>query len=130
MLNEIKDLSWNHYLGATLIFVGAICPGFLTVFLFRPELISSLDTLKLLVLSLSLTLPVFIVNVALTGTTPAAMKLDNKIVEALIGLFFTACVFYTTIIISYFFGLGFKPFLIVMAIVQVIVGVVMLTHDK
>jgi hypothetical protein len=58
IVEAIKKLEAKDAVVAVLWFLGVVCPGFLTVFHFMPELAKEYDFLKLMVLSTALSLPV------------------------------------------------------------------------
>ena len=128
MLKDIKDLTWTQTLGGLFGFTGAIAPGFLLIYLYKPELLSSLDTLKVIFFSLSLSLPIIIVNLFLQFNI---LDEDGEEFEiAVISLFMSSLVSYPSILISYLFLLSFKEFLIVLAIAQIVVFILFIFIKK
>ena len=57
VISDITGLNRKTVLSASLFFVGLVAPGLLTLYVFRPDLFESLQTSKLLLLSISITAP-------------------------------------------------------------------------
>ena len=128
MISDIKSLSWRQTIGGLLVCTGAVCPGFLTLFLFKPELVTSLETIKILLFSISLSLPVVFVNL------PVAIYVsedeDDKYHPILISLLLSSKVFYPSLLISYLLDYQFKLFLMTIAIVQLLVASTVIINEK
>lgn len=62
MISQLKDLSWPQSFGVFLFFLGGVCPGFLIIQMYKPELIIELDTLKLILFCISLSFPIVLLN--------------------------------------------------------------------
>lgn len=60
---EIPPITWGFVL---LFSIGTIIPGILLIFLFREELFISVESVKLLFLSMGITLPVWVCNTLFT----------------------------------------------------------------
>lgn len=120
MLEEIKSLSWNQTLGAIFAFLGLIAPGFLLLYLFKPELISSLETIKVLLFSLSLCMPLFVFNLAIAFTIEKHGEEDPFHVSA-IALYMSSVAAYVAILFSYLANLTFKQFLLAILATEIIV---------
>lgn len=67
ILTELQKLRPQQLLTAIVVFLGVLCPGFLLLFHYKPALIAQLDIAKLTVLSCSLTLPLFLINLGLSN---------------------------------------------------------------
>jgi hypothetical protein len=62
-ISEVKKIEAHLVIVLLLVFLSTIAPGFLLLFRFKPELLEKLDSVKLVLLAISLTLPVLVVNV-------------------------------------------------------------------
>jgi len=62
LLNDLKNLKHHEISFGVLCFLGILAPGILIIFQFRPDLFQTLDTFKLIVLGLALTLPIGLYN--------------------------------------------------------------------
>lgn len=63
MIQELKHLTWRQGLVSLFIFLGSLAPGALVIFVFDRELFMALDTFKLVLLALAITLPVSLINI-------------------------------------------------------------------
>lgn len=116
MLKDIQSLTWTQTIIFIFALLGTLSPGFLTLYLFKPELISSLDTLKVILFSLSLSLPVFIIT--LFFLDQIAPEKDEPFINALPSLLIASLVSYSSILLSYWLAFSFKTFLITLFIIQ------------
>ncbi len=131
--DDLQRLRPNTLAFAIAAFLSVVAPGVLVLHLFRPDLIASLDALKLILFCAALTMPVVIVNFfsivvvrflfpAPTDSQPAS---DADRAEALIiAMCLAFIVFYAALLIAYLAQLQFKMFLLSGAAVQVLVFVV------
>jgi hypothetical protein len=127
MINDIKNITWFQSLITLTCFLGGICPGFLIIFLYKPELISSLDSLKLWLFSISLCLPVVLINYGVLGIF-ADDRVDRT--EGLVAsLIITALVLYAGVLVGYLFDFSFKEFLIALLVMELI-GLIILAGMK
>lgn len=74
LLEDIRSLNKTTVLTISLVFIGLIAPGLLTLYLFKPVLFATLDSLKLLLFSLALSAPGLFVPYVVS--TIAAKVLD------------------------------------------------------
>lgn len=58
----LKNLKMKEFSVATLLFVALICPGFIGLFVLERDFFERVDTLKLVLLSISLSLPAFTIS--------------------------------------------------------------------
>src|SRR5882724_6999330 len=113
ILEQIKKVEAHDLVKIVTAFVGVISPGLLTLFLFKRDLFVSLDLMKLVLLSASLSLPIVLLNYFLLSIIPSAKKSTNEISEKrfILANLFTASLmsatfFYGALVVAYF--LGFK----------------------
>jgi hypothetical protein len=118
ILSEIKGLEYKQ--GMTLVtgFLGLVASGFLIIFQFRPELIEKYDILKIVFLSLSLTLPLAIINVV---HLVARLKSDDlkdrwNVIGA--AMFANVYVIYVPLLVCYLFSLHFRCFLAILFVLE------------
>jgi len=115
MLKDITNLSWGQTIGSILGFMGAISPGFLLIYVFKPELVYQLETVKLIIFSLSLSLPVFIINFLFIS----AVDVNNVEVPPQIlagfALFMSFLAMYPNLLMAYMFNLSFNIFMAILA---------------
>jgi hypothetical protein len=130
MINEIKTLNWNQTLGVIFVFLGTISPGFLIIYLFKPELISSLDSIKIILFSLSISLPIVVVNMSVCIFGSFDEEENSKFVGAILALFLTAAALYPSILISYIYGFSFKDFLKTVLVIQIFLILFVFVDNK
>jgi Na+-driven multidrug efflux pump len=128
MLGDLKTLSWKQSIGGLFGFVGTVAPGFLLLYLFKPELISSLETIKVIIFSLALSVPIVLVNL------PIAIYLsgehEDKYLPILFAMMLSSTVFYFALITTYLFNFNFKEFLIAVLVLQFLVSIVAIIDRK
>lgn len=106
-----------------MVFLSTVAPGCLIWYWFRPEVLTDYDFLKIAVLSLALTLPVLILNIALISVPPISKyRTDVSPLKALIyGALVSFVALYLSLLLVYFLNLCFKVFLLTVAIANAIV---------
>lgn len=144
MINQFTGLSWPQSFGVFLFCIGGVCPGFLILQMYRPELITELDILKLLLFCVSLCFPVVLANFIL-GTiafenidkvnskinkAPEEKDVDHdlfgnkkhleKFDQASFGFFMTAGVMYAALLICYSKGSSFSSLIALVVIFEVV----------
>lgn len=124
IVDDFKKLEPSDFAITFGLFVSVIAPGFLTIFLFKPELVASLDTFKLLVFSSALTLPIVALNYIAIGVNQDASNSDRHIEAFLFSMLITCSIMYVALLISYFGMTSFKVHLGMIAIVQLVVLVI------
>ena len=128
MIKEIKALTYNQTTGAIMAFLSVVSPGVLLIYLYNPELFASLETLKLILFSVSLSLPIVFLNIPVAEI---ANTDDNNIFEKLsLAFFLSIIIFYTAILIAYAFSLIFSDFLITLVITQALIATLFLIGNK
>ncbi len=133
MIKDIQSLTWNQTLGVIFGFLSSLSPGFLTLYLFKPDLVSNLDTFKIVIFSLALSLPIVVLNMALTFNLPPEDESESEFETALRSLFVTSVVFYPSILMAYIFKYNFKEFLSVLLLIQILIyigSVIMAKFEK
>ena len=124
MLKEITELTWKQTIGGVFCFLGAIAPGFMILYLYKPELIESLETIKLVIFSLSISLPLFFTNMfGLSAIDKELEKKKSSFEFAAIAMFLCFATSYPAILYAYLNKLSFEAFLVSILISQVVVWV-------
>ena len=130
---EIPPITWGFIV--TMV-VGTIIPGILLVYLFKPDLFLAVETVKLLFLSMGITLPVWLINSFLVaavaeeeGDNDEHVK-DNLQLTGLVGaLLSTPPLFFPALIkmivdissdVAFYIGFGIE---IIIICVMVVVAV-------
>jgi len=114
--DEVKKLDSSTATALAVFFICFIAPGFLTVFHFKRELFLDLVTVKLIILSISISAPGFFVPYLMTVITEAVLLHKDKINKGQIGTnvgwyrkhgINNAINIYIMLFISYVFSLSF-----------------------
>ena len=118
--DEFKKFSPADFALIVCIFLSIFAPGFLTLYLYKPTLIQTLDTSKVLLFSLSLALPLFAINTIILmlsskETTPYSLK-EISFLGGIIAIFS----FYPSLLIAFFQKLPFSDFLITLTILELL----------
>jgi hypothetical protein len=136
--SEIREMLKLEYKQIWLVVSalgGTLCPGILTLFHFKPEIVEKDPWLAVVLLSLALTLPLLTVNsvawALLYCNLPDESEKknedqnkaeDKKNVEITKGaLQLNAFVLYLSLLTCYLFSWKFKSFLIVMAALELLI---------
>lgn len=119
LVTDLKSIDGNFATTSILIFLSTLCAGVLTIYLFLPELFLTLDTVKFILFSLSLSLPLFILNAffsvpVLTPDMKKGEKLEFQMIGVLSG-FFSSLIAYSALLSAYIFSLKFSGFLAILS---------------
>ncbi|MCP4597197.1 hypothetical protein [Neptuniibacter sp.] len=124
MIQELKHLTWRQGLISLFVFLGSLAPGALVLFVFDRELFMALDTFKLVLLSLAITLPISLINIFCASVFSEALdkewhseaKSDDEQKEKLltaetaVSFWITSAVYYTALGVSVFKSQGIQSF--------------------
>ncbi|AZZ44822.1 hypothetical protein C1896_07795 [Pseudomonadaceae bacterium SI-3] len=117
-IQDIKSLEHQHYLLAGLFFAATLAPGFLIIFHFKPELVEKYDFFKLLLFSMSFTVPYLLIHASQMAASGVFAGLGERDLKAGLGMacFASSHVLLVALLLTYFFGHSFKMFLINIAV--------------
>ena len=134
----IPPITWSFIV---VMVIGTIIPGLLLVFLFRPDLFMSIETIKLLLLSMGITLPVWLCNTILAAIIMDKLTSTEKEdqvgfhlqIMGLLGAIFSVPALFLPAIIEMFVDLSphvafYIGFGIEIAIV--LFGILLIKNDK
>lgn len=107
MLEDLRGLKRSEWIMAAALFLGVLCPGLLVIFVFDRALFLQLDSLKLVLLSLSISLPVFACFFMLTFTLAEEPDFGDAAYRAAAGGF---AFFYPLLLASQLVGWSFRAF--------------------
>ena len=102
MFDQLKDLKWSQALLVIFGFLGLLAPGFLIIFLYKPELVIALDATKLILFSLALSGPVFAINLVFVRSTSKSEETMRGLVSSVVALLLTTTVLYVSLFLTYF----------------------------
>jgi disulfide bond formation protein DsbB len=121
LIDEWRKLDPSDFALALGVLLAVIAPGFLTLYLYRPSLVESLDTFKLILFSISLTLPFVVLNFFAfelsADSNPDRASPGSILTTAMAG---TSLVLYVALLISFLFQLTFRQHLGAIAGLQVL----------
>lgn len=120
LVDEVRKLEPADFALAVGVFIAIVAPGFLTIYLYKPELVSSLDTFKLLVFSSAITLPVVVANFAAAAYLANEDSPPNFADISMQALASGCVVLYISLILSYLLTLTFRFHLGVLAFIEVL----------
>ena len=122
-LNKLSSFTW-----AILFFtaISIICPGILFIYIFHLEMFLKLDLLKLILVSISMTIPVWLLNYFFTFLETNDKKNGTSDIIHLGFLeasTLTFPVFYIPIIIGYFSCLSSKSAVMIGIAIQILISI-------
>ena len=135
-ISEVRRIELPKILISALVLLGTIAPGFLILYLYKPDLIEKLDIAKLLIFSAALTVPVLVTNVlgVLVIFLRAAEEGTDTLAFIVGGTLISIFSFYGSIGAAYEYSLPFGTFLSwllgVDLVVLLFVALVRLQCDK
>jgi hypothetical protein len=114
LINDVKKLEASEIALWVSGFLATISPGFLMLYLFKPELVSSLDVVKLIIFSAALGLPIFAVNLFIDAQFPWKKSIGEEEEVALLTILVaihTILASYGALLTASLFHLSFHWFL-------------------
>src|SRR5437667_12266340 len=109
LIDEVRKLDPSDIALGLGVLLAVIAPGFLTLYLYNPSLVESLDTFKLILFSISLTLPFVVLNFFAhdlsADSNPEKASPGLILTYAMAG---TSFVLYMALLISFLFQLTFR----------------------
>lgn len=130
LVDEARKLKQNDIVLAVGIFISVIAPGFLTIYRYKPALVGSLDTFKLLIFSAALTLPMVIVSHFATSVLAGEKNKDEHAAIFATAMAMTCLVLYLALLVSYFASLTFKWYLVSAVGFQVLLFLVLYIDQR
>jgi hypothetical protein len=126
VIDQVKKLEAFHFVASIVGFVGIISPGLLILFLFKRDLFISLDLIKLILLSVSLSLPIILFNLFLWGALPDDSKESKNTIaiDLVVALVTSSTVFYLPLAVTFLWGLGFHAYLWILVVLEVILAII------
>jgi hypothetical protein len=125
IIDQAKKLEAQHFVMSILGFVGVISPGFLILFIFKRDLFISLDVLKLILLSVSLSLPIVWCNfslwAALSGDSEGAKS--GTAGTLVMALLISSVVVYLPLVVTFLWGLGLHTYVWILVVLEIILAV-------
>ena len=134
IVGQVKKIEVSDLIKMIMGLVGVVTPGLLIFFIFKRDLFISLDLSKLILLSISLSLPVVFLNFALMFFLPPtegrAFDLKANIsANLLIATISSALIFYLPLVAAYIFGLHFIAFVWLVIALESVISVSMFIEN-
>lgn len=119
IFDQIKKLEAYDLVKLIMGFIGVVSPGLLTFFLFKRDLFISLDLMKLVLLSASLSLPIVLLNYFLLSIIPSVKRSTYETTaNMLTASLMSALIFYGALVVAYFGGLNLQVLMWLLVIFQ------------
>ena len=133
IVEQVKKIEVSDLIKTILGLVGVVTPGLLTIFIFKRDQFISLDLWKLVLLSISLSLPVVCLNFILIFSLPTEGRpLDIKAnisANLIVATSSTALVFYLPLVAAYILELHFRTFVWVVLALEAVISLSMLVEN-
>lgn len=119
-IEDFKQLNVTTAVLITVFFTAFIGPGFLTIYNFKPDLIVSLDAIKLIIFSISITIPGFFLLFFITAVSEVVLSQMSQLEEGRLGGYrdwfvlhgvSNVTIFYIALFVTYIFDLRINAFL-------------------
>lgn len=124
-ITDLRDLKHRQILAGMMAFLGTLGPGFLVFFHYQRDVFLRLETVKLAILALGITVPFVLAGLfgQVAGYRGQVPRKDMP--GLLLGAAFTAsCVMNASLALCYFRGWTFRQFLLLAVGLQVVATVV------
>ncbi len=119
LVSDVKSMNEHQVVTFFALFLSLVAPGLLTVYLFLPDKFETLDTLKLILFSVSLSIPLFSLNIFLSLIGDPKKVMDLHFMGLLAGIT-SGMVLNLSLFISYIWSMSFKEFLVPIAVLEVL----------
>ena len=127
MFDEIKKLKGTE-VGPIMLVASSMCPGIIAIWIYDPALLASSSALKLVVLTLSFTLPYVALNSMFFNwfiKTDIEVSIRWYTVTLPFGCFFSMLMFCPCLAVCYFFDISLDPFLYSIMILEFLYVVIL-----
>ncbi|MBR9865883.1 MAG: hypothetical protein GYB20_02170 [Oceanospirillales bacterium] len=136
MISELKGVTVRQSFIFLFVFLGSVSPGALIIFHFDRDLFTNLDSIKLIVLSLAISLPVVLLNLIVASVYSDSYNLKDKmndkekqeaeddedrdfkqeksqvqLLELIVAFWFTAVILYLSLGLSFLYEASVKQFM-------------------
>lgn len=128
-VKKLEGLDVSLYIGA---FLATVAPGFLLLLLYKPMLVESLDTVKLIILSASIGLPLFTFNAFISIMLTKKGENPNFQEAGLESGILTSLSFYISLLVAYYTATTLKTFIPMIIIINIIlfISIFFATKEK
>ena len=119
IIDDLMKLKGPDYIHFLLLFLANISPGILLIYLYLPHYLESLNFIILMLFALSLTLPVYMVNLFLVLPYVDSVHKDDEnhlLINSVLASIVSIAVLYFNILFAFIFDFEFKEFVVFIVI--------------
>lgn len=121
LIREIRKLSSHQVIYSLAFFAAIVSPGLLIIFTYKRELFLTLELFKLLMLSISISIPILACTILLSASDSDEQSFDKI---TFFGYFISLILVYPTLFFSYMLKLPFSNFVIVLIVLYLGLSVI------
>ncbi|WP_318417302.1 hypothetical protein [Photobacterium leiognathi] len=133
LVSDIKSLDGLFLMTTISMFIAIFAPGILTIYLFLPHLFIELDSFKLLMFALSLSLPAFAVNAMMVLFVENTVGEGDFQVPALLGSVTASIIMFASLMLAYLLEFPFSYFLVSVVALELLLALLLclvVKHDR
>lgn len=124
IIEELKNVKPTHFIYAMMAFVSIFASGFLTLYLYKPNLLIELDIFKFMFFSISLTMPIVFLNffsiTSFHSESNSGISAVSPQQVLFAALTTTAFTLFSTLFCSYLLHTNFKVFLLIFFVIELL----------
>lgn len=125
-LEDIDKVKASHVTLLIGVLLSVISPGILIIFYFWPQLFRELDTVKLVFLAISLSLPVVSINTSMLWADP---KKGGVVGNFFVAMGFSFVMLYVCLLAAWYLKMSFAKFVATIAVLESIAVAISFTGD-
>jgi len=135
LIKDVREISALDITTTVGGFLATVAPGLLIISMYNPALVRELDSMKLFVLSATLTLPALVVNAFFMLLAGMWLGLWSRGTITRQHLFFFHVVWafftlYATLLVAFLFCFEIKAFILFGFVIDLIIGLVVMKATK
>jgi hypothetical protein len=128
-IEDIARLKASSAVSWAILFLSVIGPGALILYLYEPELVRQIDSVKFVILSGALTAPTMMLLLFTSGVADSVAASQDKVSKGQAGVLqdwyvlhgvHSSCIFYLAIAIAYLWSLSFRQLVYFVAVLTVL----------
>jgi len=120
LLSNILNVNIRVLVASLILIIGTIAPGFLIVYIFKPEILYNLTDMKIIFFSSSLSLPYIMFNTVLAFGFNRNINQNDTKGELISGVILSIFVIYPVLFISYIFHIKIIWFIIITILLEIV----------
>ena len=133
LISDLQKIEAKHTIIYLVLFLANLSPGFLVLYIYKPSLIAEYDIFKLILFSLSLTSPVFLLDLLLVMGFMQALNTKREIeigLATFLAAFVTFTSYYISILLVYFLKLKFIWFISILICLEILILIIIYNFYK